>query len=78
MTEFAMLMNGYDLNFDQEGPVTIPTAQESNNDQQISKAVLLKDHQQPQDKGDILKNKKLKQTPSNADNQDVPANVDDV
>jgi len=78
MTEFAMLMNGYDLNFDQEGPVTIPTAQESNNDQQISKAVLLKDHQQPQDKGDILKNKKLKQTPPNADNQDVPANVDDV
>ena len=24
MTEFAMLMNGYDLNFDQEGPVTNP------------------------------------------------------
>lgn len=40
--------------------------------------MLVKDHQQPQDKGDIVKNKKLKQTPSNADNQGVPANVDDV
>ena len=33
MTEFVMLMNGYDLNFDQEGPITIPTVDESNNDQ---------------------------------------------
>jgi len=37
MTEFAMLMNGYDLNFNQEGPMTIPTVQELNDEQQVSK-----------------------------------------
>lgn len=37
MTEFAMLMNGYDLNFNQEGPVTIPSVQELNDEQQIPK-----------------------------------------
>lgn len=41
MDEFAMLMNGYDLNFDQEGPVTIPAVDESNNDQ-VSKSPVLK------------------------------------
>lgn len=40
MTEFAMLMNGYDLNFDQEGPVSIPSPAESNSDQQIVKPVV--------------------------------------
>ena len=41
MTEFAMLMNGYDMNFDQEGPVTIPAVDESNSDQ-VSKLPVLK------------------------------------
>jgi FtsP/CotA-like multicopper oxidase with cupredoxin domain len=33
MTEFAMLMNGYDFNFDQEGPAFIPTAEEAVNNE---------------------------------------------
>lgn len=33
MHEMAMLMNGYDLNFDQEGPNFIPTPEEANNDE---------------------------------------------
>lgn len=51
MTEFAMLMNGYDLDFNQEGPVTIPTVDESNADQ-VSKLPVLKvshDHLQGND-----------------------------
>ena len=39
MTEFVMLMNGYDLNFDQEGPVTIPAVDESNNEQASKSSV---------------------------------------
>jgi manganese oxidase len=35
MTEFAMLMNGYDLNYEQEGPTTIaPIGQQVNNEDQ--------------------------------------------
>lgn len=64
MTEFAMLMNGYDLNFDQEGPVSIPTPQEANSDQQITKPMISKvSHDQSLDKVDSNthgKNKKLK------------------
>ena len=51
MTEFAMLMNGYDLDFNQEGPVTIPAVDESNADQ-VSKLPVLKvshDHLQGND-----------------------------
>lgn len=38
MTEFAMLMNGYDLNYDQEGPTTIPVAETTH--KSTSKSVL--------------------------------------
>jgi FtsP/CotA-like multicopper oxidase with cupredoxin domain len=57
-------MNGYDLNFDQEGPVSIPTPQEANSDQQIAKPTLSKvSHDQSLGKVDSNihgKNKKLK------------------
>jgi manganese oxidase len=33
MTEFAMLMNGYDFNLDMEGPAFIPTAEEAVNNE---------------------------------------------
>jgi FtsP/CotA-like multicopper oxidase with cupredoxin domain len=46
MTEFAMLMNGYDLNFDKEGPVGMPTPAEANADQQAVKPVVSTDDQQ--------------------------------
>lgn len=84
MGEFAMLMNGYDLNFDQEGPVTIPAAaaaaQESNNEQQISKSPVLKvSHDHLQGNGDAGKDNKLKQTDqSQSDSQDTPANEETI
>ncbi len=77
MDEFAMLMNGYDLNFDQEGPITIPAAaaQESNNEPQISKSPVLKvSHDHLQGNGDAGKDQKLEQTAhSKSDSQDTPA-----
>jgi FtsP/CotA-like multicopper oxidase with cupredoxin domain len=75
MTEFAMLMNGYDMNFDQEGPVTIPTVEESNSDQQSGKS------DESQDKFSSSDNKKLKETTEVQKNdvKDGPsAEADDV
>jgi FtsP/CotA-like multicopper oxidase with cupredoxin domain len=67
MTEFVMLMNGYDLNFDQEGPITIPSVDESNNDQDSKSPVLKVSHDDHlQGDGDKIqidggKDKQLKQ-----------------
>jgi FtsP/CotA-like multicopper oxidase with cupredoxin domain len=36
MTEMVMLMNGYDLNFDKEGPFSIPTVEEANKMMSVS------------------------------------------
>ena len=78
MTEFVMLMNGYDLNFEQEGPVTIPTVDESNNDQ-VSKSPVLKiSHDNHlQGDGEGLKDKQLKQAVQlKSDGKDSPVNRD--
>lgn len=76
MDEFAMLMNGYDLNFDQEGPVTIPAAEKANNDQQSAKSPVLKvsdDHLHGN--GDGGKDNKLEQAVQlESDSQDTSAN----
>jgi FtsP/CotA-like multicopper oxidase with cupredoxin domain len=78
MTEFVMLMNGYDLNFDQEGPITIPAVDESNNDQD-SKSPVLKvshnDHLQGDNNGG--KDKQLKQAVHlKSDDKDTLVNKD--
>jgi FtsP/CotA-like multicopper oxidase with cupredoxin domain len=82
MDEFAMLMNGYDLNFDQEGPVTIAAAatQEFNNEQQISESPVLKvSHDHLQGNGDAGKDQKLEQTAhSKSDIQDTPADEETI
>ena len=76
MTEFVMLMNGYDLNFDQEGPITIPTVDESNNDQN-SKSPELKVSHDLQGGSDGGKDKQLKQAVQlTSDDKDTPANND--
>ncbi len=77
MTEFAMLMNGYDLNFDQEGPVTIPTVQEANHDQ-IPKVALINDGQHTPGKVDSGKDKKLKLTDKKPDNQGATGSTADT
>ena len=73
MTEFAMLMNGYDLDFDQEGPVTIPAVDESNADQ-VSKLPVLKiSHDHLQGNADAGKDKKLEQAVQiKSDSKDTP------
>ena len=75
MTEFAMLMNGYDLNFNQEGPVTIPAVDESNNDQ-ISKLPVLKiGHDHLQGNGNAGKDNKLEQAVQiKSDSKDISVN----
>jgi FtsP/CotA-like multicopper oxidase with cupredoxin domain len=61
MTEFAMLMNGYDMNLDQEGPVTIPAVDESNADQVSKLPVLKVSHDHLKIDGDAGKDNKLEQ-----------------
>ena len=71
MTEFAMLMNGYDLDFNQEGPVTIPAVDESNADQ-VSKLPVLKvshDHLQGNDGADTSVDKETKSSGATKDDQ---------
>jgi len=88
MTEFAMLMNGYDLNFDQEGPVSIPSPAESNSDQQIVKTaesnndkqvikpvVSTVSHDHEHGKADLGKGKKLKVL---APTENSSAKADDI
>ena len=78
MTEFVMLMNGYDLNFDQEGPITIPTVDESNNDQDSKSPVLKVSHDDHlQGEGDGGKDKQLKQAVQlKSDDKDTLVNKD--
>jgi FtsP/CotA-like multicopper oxidase with cupredoxin domain len=75
MTEFAMLMNGYDLDFDQEGPVTIPAVDESNADQVSKLPVLKVSHDHLQGNADAGKDKKLEQAVQiKSDSKDTSVN----
>ncbi len=76
MTEFVMLMNGYDLNFDQEGPITIPAVDESNNDQGFKSPVLKVGHDLQGDSGGG-KDKQLQQAVQlKPDDKGSPVNKD--
>jgi manganese oxidase len=78
MTEFAMLMNGYDLNFDKEGPVTIPSPAESNTDQQVVKPTVSKvSHDHVKGKADSSNGKKVKVV-SPTETENTSAKADDV
>jgi len=75
MTEFAMLMNGYDLNFDQEGPVTIPAVDESNADQVAKLPVLKVSHDHLQGNVNAGKDNKLEQAVQiKSDSKDTSVN----
>ena len=75
MTEFAMLMNGYDLDFDQEGPVTIPAVDESNADQVPKLPVPKVSHDPLQGNADAGKDNKLEQAVQiTSDSKDISVN----